>query len=92
MLVPLLLSEVHYQFFSFAHVQQEMVLSVLQVEDLSPGGLIIVGYQSYNGSVIRKLYGDVGACSCLAVVGLEQVQQGAKNTALGGSVVEDEER
>ncbi len=89
---PLLsLSEVHNQLFSFAHVQRETVVLAPWCESLyliQVCGLIIVGNEAQNHSIISKFDNRSGVVRGHAVVGVERVEQGAQDTALWGSYVQ----
>ncbi len=86
---PLLsLPEVHDQLFSFAHVQRETVVLAPWCKSLyiiQVCGLIIVGNEAQNHSIIRKFDNRSGAVRGHAVVCVERVEQGAQDTALWGS-------
>ncbi len=85
------LSEVHNQLFSFAHFQRETV-------DLAPWckslyliqvcGLIIVGNEAQNHSIISKFDNRCGAVRGHAVMCVERVEQGTQDTTLWGSYVQ----
>ncbi len=51
-------------------------------------GLIIVGNEAQNHSIISKLNNRSGAVRGHAVVCVERVEQGAQDTALWGSYVQ----
>ncbi len=81
---PLLsLPEVLYQLFSFAHIQRETWCQLIQV-----CGLIIVGNEAQNHSIISKFDNRSGAVRGHAVVCVERVEQGTQDTALWGSYVQ----
>ncbi len=89
---PLLsLPEVHNQLFSFAHVQRETVvlapwckfLYLIQV-----CGLIIVGNEAQNHSIISKFNNRSGAVRGHTIVCVERVEQGTQDTTLWGSYVQ----
>ncbi len=85
------LPEVYHQLFSFAHVQREIValapwckfLYLIQV-----CGLIIVGNEDQNHSIISKFNNRSGAVRGHAVVCVERVEHGTQNTTLWGSYVQ----
>ncbi len=89
---PLLsLPEVLNQLFSFAHVQRETVVLAPWCKSLyliQVCGLIIVGNEAQNLSIISKLNNRSGAVRWHAVVCVERVEQGAQDTALWGSYVQ----
>ncbi len=83
---PLLsLPEVNNQLFSFAHIQRETVvlapwckfLYLIQV-----CGLIIIGNEAQNHSIISKFDNRCGAVERHAVVCVERVEQGTQDTNL----------
>ncbi len=88
---PLLsLPEVHNQFFSFAHVQRETVVLAPWFKTLyliQVCGLIIVGNEAQNHSIISKfnkeveLWEDTQSC-------VERVEQGTQDTTLWCSYVQ----
>ncbi len=86
---PLLsLPEVHDQLFSFAHIQRETVVLAPWCKSLyliQVCGLIIVGNEAQNHSIISKFDNRSGAVRGHAVVCVERVEQGAQDTALWGS-------
>ncbi len=86
---PLLsLPEVYNQLFSFAHVQRETVILAPWCTSLyliQVCGLIIVGNEAQNPSIISKFNNRGGAVRGHAVVCVERVEQGAQDTALWGS-------
>ncbi len=51
-------------------------------------GLIIVGNEAQNHSIIRKFNNRSGAVRGHAVEGVERVEQGAQDTALWGSYIQ----
>ncbi len=77
---PLLsLPEVHDQLFSFAQVQRETVVLAPWCKSLyliQVCGLIIVGNEAQNHSIISKLNNRSGAVRGHAVVCVERVEQG----------------
>ncbi len=79
---PLLsLPEVHDQLFSFAHVQRETVVLAPWCKSLyliQVCGLLIVGNEAQNHSVISKFDNRSGAVRGHAVVCVERVEQGAQ--------------
>ncbi len=89
---PLLtLSEVHKQLFSFAHIQRETVVLAPWCKSLyliQVCGLIIVGNEAQNHSIISELDNRCGAVRGHAVVCVERVEQGTQDTALWGSYVQ----
>ncbi len=89
---PLLsLPEVHDQLFSFAHVQRETVVLAPWCKSLyliQVCGLIIVGNEAQNHSIISKFDNRSGAVRGHAVVCVERVEQGAQDTTLWGSYVQ----
>ncbi len=74
---PLLsLPEVHHQLFSFAHVQRETVVLTPWCKSLhliQVCGLIIVGNEAQNHSIVSKFNNGSGAVWGHAVVGVERV-------------------
>ncbi len=88
--VPLIIRGVYNQLFNFAHVQRE--------RDSCPGkkslyliqvcGLIIVGNEAQNHSIISKCDNISGAVRGHAVVCVERVEQGTQDTTLWGSYVQ----
>ncbi len=91
--VGLLLSlpEVYNQLFGFAHVQRETVVLAPWCKSLhliQVCGLIIVGNEAQNHSIISKFNNGSGAVRGHAVVGVERLEQGAQDTALWGSYVQ----
>ncbi len=91
LLLLLSLPEVHTKLFSFAHVQRETVvlapwckfLYLIQV-----CGLIIVGNEAQNHSIISKFNNRSGAVRGHTVVYVERVEQGTQDTSLWGSYVQ----
>ncbi len=89
---PLLfLPEVHNQLFSFPHIQRETVVLAPWYKSLyliQVCGLIIVGNEAQNHSIISKFDNRSGAVKGHAVVCVEKVEQGTQDTALWGSYVQ----
>ncbi len=85
---PLLsLPEVYNQLFSFAHVQRETVVLAPWCKSLyltQVCGLIIVGNEAQNHSIISKFNNRSGAVKGHTVVCVERVEQGTQDTALRG--------
>ncbi len=92
---PLLsLPEVYNQLFSFAHVQRETVVLAPWCKSLyliQVCGLIIVGNEAQNHSIISKFNNRSGAVRGHAVVCVERVEQRTQDTALWGSYVQGDE-
>ncbi len=91
--VGLLLSlpEVHNQLFSFAHVQRETVVLAAWCKSLyliQVCGLIIVGNEAQNQSIISKFNNRSGAVRGHTVVYVERVEQGTQDTILWRSYVQ----
>ncbi len=91
--VGLLLSlpEVYNQLFGFAHIQRETVVLSPWCESLhliQVWGLIFVGNEAQNHSIISKFDNRIGAVRGHTVLGVERVEQGAQDTALWGSYVQ----
>ncbi len=85
------LPEVYNQLFSFAHVQRETVVLAPWCKSLyliQVCGLIIVGNEAQNHSIISKFNNRGGAVRRHAVVCVERVEQGAQDTALWGSYIQ----
>ncbi len=89
---PLLtLSEVHKQLFSLAHIQRETVVLVPWCNSLyliQVCGLIIVGNEAQNHSIISEFDNRCGAVRGHAVMCVERVEQGTQDTALWGSYIQ----
>ncbi len=88
---PVSLSEVHNQLFSFAHIQRETVVLAPWCKSLyliQVCGLIIVGNEAQNHSIISKFDNRCGAVRGHAVMCVERVEQGAQDTTLWGSYVQ----
>ncbi len=89
---PLLsLPDVHDQLFSFAHVQRETVVLAPWCKCLHlihVCGLIIVGNEAQNHSIISKCNNRSGAVRGHTVMYVESVEQGTQDTALWGSYVQ----
>ncbi len=89
---PLLsLPEVNNQLFSFAHIQRETVVLAPWCESLyliQVCGLIIIGNEAQNHSIISKFDNRCGAVGRHAVVCVERVEQGTQDTALWVSYVQ----
>ncbi len=83
---PLLsLPEVYNQLFGFAHVQRETVVLASCCKSLhliQVCGLVIVGDEAQNHSIISKFNDRSGAVRGHAVVRVERVEQGTQDTAL----------
>ncbi len=85
------LSEVHNQLFSFAHIQRETVVLAPWCKSLyliQVCGLIIVGNEAQNHSIISKFDNRCGAVRGHAVMCVKRVEQGAQDTTLWGSYVQ----
>ncbi len=85
------LPEVHDQLFSFAHLQREtVVLAPLckSINLIQVCGLIIVGNEAQNHSIISKYNNRGGAVRGHTVVGVERVKQGTQDTTLWCSYVQ----
>ncbi len=85
------LSEVHNQLFSFAHIQRETVVLAPWCKSLyliQVCGLIIVGNEAQNHSIISKSDNRCGAVRGHTVMCVERVEQGAQDTTLWGSYVQ----
>ncbi len=79
------LSEVHNQLFSFAHIQRETVVLAPWCKSLhliQVCGLIIVGNEAQNHSIIGKFDNRCGSVRGHAVICVERVEQGTQNAAL----------
>ena len=88
MIPPLPLPEVHNHLLSFADVKGGVVVLApcSQVPYLlSVFSVIIVGDETQDGGVIRKLKDDVGVVSGHAITREQGVQQGTEYAALRGS-------
>ncbi len=89
---PLLsLPEVYNQLFSFAHVQRETVVLAPWCKSLyfiQVCGLIIVGNEAQNHSIISKFNNRSGAMRGHTVVCVERLEQGTQDIALWGSYVQ----
>ncbi len=85
------LSEVHNQLFSFAHIQRETVVLAPWCKSLhliQVCGLIIVGNEAQNHSIISKFDNRCGSVRGHAVMCVERVEQGTQDTTLRGSYVQ----
>ncbi len=85
------LSEVHNQLFSFAHIQRETVILAPWCKSLyliQVCGLIIVGNEAQNHSIISKFDNRCGAVRGHTVMCVERVEQGTQDTTLWGSYVQ----
>ncbi len=91
---PLLsLPEVHNKLFIFAHIQRETVVLAPWCKSLyliQVCGLIIVGNEAQNHSIISKFNDRSGAVRGHAVVCVERVEQGTQDTTLWGSYVQSD--
>ncbi len=91
---PLLsLPEVHDQLFSFAPIQWETVVLAPWYKSLyliQVCGLIIVGNEAQNHSIISKFNSRGGAVRGHAFVCVERVEQGTQDTPLWGFYVQDD--
>ncbi len=89
---PLLsLPDVHNQLFSFAHIQRETVVLTPCCQSLyliQVCGLIIVGNEAQNHSVISKFDDRSGAVRGHTVVCVERVEQGTPDTTPWGSYIQ----
>ncbi len=89
---PLLsLPEVHDQLFSFAHIQRQTVVLAPWCKSLylmQVCGLIIVGNEAHNQSIINKFDNRSGTVRGHAVLYVERVEQGTQDTNLWGSYVQ----
>ncbi len=88
--VPLII-RVHKQLFSFAHIQRETVVLAPWCKSLNliqVCGLIIVGNEAQNHSIISKFDNRCGSVRGHAVMCVERVEQGTQDTALWGSYVQ----
>ncbi len=89
---PLLsLPEVHDQLFSFAHIQRETVILASWCKSLyliQVCGLIIVGNEAQNHSIISKFDNRSRAVRGHTVVSVERVEQGTQDIILWGSYVQ----
>ncbi len=83
---PLLsLPEVNNQLFSFAHIQRETIVLAPWCKFfylIQVCGLIIIGNEAQNHSIISKFDNRCGAVGRHAVVCVERVEQGTQDTAL----------
>ncbi len=80
------LSEVHNQLFSFAHVQRETVVLAPWCKSLhliQVCGLIIVGNEAQNHSIISKFDNRCGSVRGHAVMCVERVEQGLRTQPCG---------
>ncbi len=80
------LPEVHNQLFSFAHVQRETIVLAPWCKSLyliQVCGLIIVGNEAQNHSIISKVNYRSGAVRAHAVVCVERAEQGTQDTLWG---------
>ncbi len=85
------LSEVHNQLFSFAHIQRETVVLAPWCKSLhliQVCGLINVGNEAQNHSIISKFDNRCGSVRGHAVMCVERVEQGTQDTTLRGSYVQ----
>ncbi len=85
------LPEVHDQLFSFAHIQRETVILASWCKSLyliQVCGLIIVGNEAQNHSIISKFDNRNGAVRGHPVVSVERVEQGTQDIILWGSYVQ----
>ncbi len=86
------LPEVHNQLFGFAHIQRETVVLAPLCKSLyliQVCGLIIVGNEAQNQSIISKFNNRSGAVrGGHAVMCVERVEQRTQDTALWGSYVQ----
>ncbi len=85
------LPEVHSQLFSFAHIQRETVVLAPWCKSLhliQVCGLIIVGNEAQNNSIISKFDNRNGAVRGHTVVCVERVEQGTQDITLWGSYVQ----
>ena len=83
--------EVNHNLLCFADIQQEVVVSAPrgQKVDLLPVvGLIVLGDETHQSCVVRKLHHVIGAVGCCAVVSQQGVEQGTEHTALRGPCAE----
>ncbi len=89
---PLLsLPEVYNQLFSFAHVQRETVVLAPWCKSfylIQVCGLIILGNEAQNHSIVSKFNNRSGAARGHAVMCVERVEQGAQDSTLWGSYVQ----
>ncbi len=86
------LSEVHNQLFSFAHIQRETVVLAPWCKSLhliQVCGLIIVGNEAQNHSIISKFDNRCGSVRGHAVMRVERIEQGTQDTTLGAYVQGD---
>jgi len=82
------LPEVHDHLLSLADIEGEVIALApcCQVPDLlSVGGLIIVGDETQDGGVIRKLKDGIGAMCRYTVMRIQGVQEWTEYSALRGS-------
>ncbi len=83
---PLLsLPEVHNQLFSFAYIQRGTHRGLLYFIQVC--GLIVIGNEAQNHSIIGEFDDRSGAVRGHAVVCVERVEQGTQDTTLSGSYV-----
>ena len=83
--------EVNHNLLCFADIQQEVVVSAPrgQKVDLLPVvGLIVLGDETHQSCVVRKLHHVIGAVGCCAVVSQQGEEQGTEHTALRGPCAE----
>ncbi len=89
---PLLsLPEVHDQLFSFAHIQRETVVLAPWCKSLyliQVCGLIVVGNEAQNHSIISKFDNRSGAVRGHTAVCVERVEQETQDSTLWGSYVQ----
>ena len=83
--------EVNHNLLCFADIQQEVVVSAPrgQKVDLLPVvGLIVLGDETHQSCVVRKLHHVIGTVGCCAVVSQQGEEQGTEHTALWGPCAE----
>ena len=83
--------EVNHNLLCFADIQQEVVVSAPrgQKVDLLPVvGLIVLGDETHQSCVVRKLHHVIGTEGCCAVVSQQGEEQGTEHTALRGPCAE----
>src|SRR4029434_3726968 len=77
--------------FCFANIQLEVVVSAPrgQKVDLLPVvGIIVLGDETHQSCVVRKLHHVIGTVGCWAVVSQQGEEQGTEHTALRGPCTE----
>ena len=77
--------EANHNFLSFADIQQEVIVSAPQGQKVDPlpvMGLIVLGDETYQSCVVRKLHHVIGTVGCCAVVSQQGEEQGTEHTAL----------